>query len=177
MLVYLTYYKKGNETKKNQFVSENNQIEKNAFPKNSFDNVEYSGVDLNGNRYVITSEKADFELEKPELINMKIMNASFYFKDGTILKVKSDYGTYNNKNFNMSFRKNIKTTYNENILYSDNLDYSNSNSFITMYGNIIGESVQGNIVADKLDINLLTKTLDISMYDEKQIDILLRNKK
>ena len=46
---------------------------------------------------------------------MKVMSAVFYFKDGTILKVRGDYGTYNNKTNNMNFRENVKAEYKETI--------------------------------------------------------------
>ena len=97
---------------------------------NNFEDVEYKGVDLNGNRYVIQSEKASFEIDKPELIDMEVMHAIFYFKDGSVLKIWGDYGTYNNQTKDMEFRKNIiATRENENLkdrekdyLYADNLD-------------------------------------------------------
>ena len=50
---------------------------------NSFEDVEYTGLDLNGNRYSIKAEKANFKTETPELINMDGMVAFFYFKDNT----------------------------------------------------------------------------------------------
>ena len=54
----------------------------NGRENNTFENVEYKGIDLNGNRYVLKSESADFESSMPELVNMKVMVAIFYFKDG-----------------------------------------------------------------------------------------------
>ena len=71
---------------------------------NSFENVEYTGLDLNGNRYSIAAEKANFETSNPEIINMENMNAYFYFKDNTVLRVVGDEGFYNNKTFDMKFK-------------------------------------------------------------------------
>ena len=75
---------------------------------NSFTDIEYSGFDLNGNRYILQSGQADFKTETPELINMKEVVANFYLKDGTILTVKSDEGLYNNLTLDMDFRNNVK---------------------------------------------------------------------
>ena len=36
---------------------------------------------------------------------MKFVEAIFYFKDDTVLNVRSDYGTYNNKTLDMYFNK------------------------------------------------------------------------
>ena len=71
----------------------------------------------------------------------------------------------------------IIAKYNDSYLYSDNLDYLNTEGIITIYGNVSGESIQGNIVADKLKIDVNAKTLDVSMFNKKQIDLILKDNK
>ena len=44
-----------------------------------------------------------------------MLTATFYFKDGTILNVWSEFGEYNNKTFDMNFKKNIKAKYEDSI--------------------------------------------------------------
>ena len=70
---------------------------------NSFTDIEYSGFDLNGNRYVLKARRANFKTETPELINMKEVIADFYLKDNTVLTVISEEGLYNNVTLDMSF--------------------------------------------------------------------------
>ena len=176
LLIYYTYYyNKGNqtqsvikepETAKNQKVDDPNV--------NIFNDVEYWGRDGVGNRYVVRSEIADFDIDKPELINMKIMEAVFYFKDGTILKVRGDYGTYNNKTNDMKFRENIKAGYQENNLFADNLDFLNSKSLVNVYGNVRTDNNQGSMSADKLRFDLSSRVLDISMFDEDKVNLKLK---
>ena len=176
-LLYFTYYNKDLDTEKTSVERiENKEVEESdSKAVNVFEDIEYKGIDLNGNRFTIKSEIADFELETPELINMKIMSAIFYFKDGTILKVKGDYGTYNNKNNNMEFRDNIEAVYGQNYLYADNLDYLNSENSLTIYGNVKGEGIEGNIMADNLEFDLSLKTLNISMFSKNQINVKLKD--
>tara|TARA_Y100001970_G_scaffold292557_1_gene434309 strand:+ start:1079 stop:1675 length:597 start_codon:yes stop_codon:yes gene_type:complete len=176
-LLYFTYYNKDLDTEKTGVERiENKEVEESdSKAVNVFEDIEYKGIDLNGNRFTIKSEIADFELETPELINMKIMSAIFYFKDGTILKVKGDYGTYNNKNNNMEFRDNIEAVYGQNYLYADNLDYLNSENSLTIYGNVKGEGIEGNIMADNLEFDLSLKTLNISMFSKNQINVKLKD--
>ncbi len=176
-LLYFTYYNKDLDTEKTSVERiENKEVEESdSKAVNVFEDIEYKGIDLNGNRFTIKSEIADFELETPELINMKIMTAIFYFKDGTILKVKGDYGTYNNKNNNMEFRDNIEAVYGQNYLYADNLDYLNSENSLTIYGNVKGEGIEGNIMADNLEFDLSLKTLNISMFSKNQINVKLKD--
>ena len=176
LLIYFTYINK--DTNKNLDIAEKSiqkkdEGEKTDLDSNTFENVEYKGVDLRGNRYTIKSEIADFKVENPELINMKVMSAIFYFKDGTILRVKGDYGTYNNKTNDMNFRDNIKVTYKEDALFSDNLDFLNSKNYLKIYGNVKAESIKGSIKADNLEFDLLKQTLDISMFSNGQINMVL----
>tara|TARA_B110001452_G_scaffold56090_1_gene43469 strand:+ start:76 stop:660 length:585 start_codon:yes stop_codon:yes gene_type:complete len=173
-LLYITYYNdnSNNNSNANLILSKKNNQSENS---NTFENIEYKGVDLNGNRYIIRSEIADFDSTTPEIINMKIAKTTFYFKDGTTLVITGDYGTYNNKTFDMAFKDNIVAKYQNSVLYADNLNYRNMKSLLTIYGNVMTESVQGNIIADNVEIDLSTETIDISMFDETQVNVNLRN--
>ena len=179
LLVFFTYYNKNNvsDLKKTSDLVEQNSSDtlENDQNINTFENIEYKGIDLNGNRYVIMSEKASFDVNKPELIDMKIMSAIFYFKDGTILRVRGDYGTYNNKSNDMEFRENIIANYIDNNLYADNLDYLNSKNLLTIYGNVKTESIKGNISADNIEIDISKRTVDLSMFGNGEVKVKLRN--
>ena len=178
ILIFFTYYgKDDNKFDNKETKTETKPIEKDVDDKTtSFENIEYKGVDLEGNRYIIKSELADFSLENPELINMKIMSAIFYLKDGSILKIKGDWGSYNNQTYDMKFRENIETKYKDNFIYSEKLDYLNSKQLLTVSGNVKTKSLQGNIEADRLLFDLSLNTLDISMFDENQVKVKMKNK-
>mgnify|MGYP005990726255 FL=1 len=176
-LLFFTYYEKDKSILLN--TSQSEQIEstnENASKSNAFEDIEYKGVDFNGNRYSIRSEQAEFELDTPELINMKVMKATFYFKDGTVLNVSGDYGVYNNKTNDMIFKENIEAIYENNYLYADNLDYLNSKSLLSIYGNVRTESIQGSIIADNLKFDLSSQTLDVTMFSDKQVNVELKKK-
>ena len=175
LLIYYTYgNKKQDDDKVSTIVTKEERSEEDGTTaSNTFLDVEYKGVDLRGNRYEIRSKTADFKIDSPELINMEVMSAIFYFKDGTVLKVKGDYGTYNNKTNDMKFRKNIKAQYRNDNLFADNLDFLNTKNSLTIYGNVRVESIKGSIVADNLEFDLLKQTLDVSMFDNKQVNMRL----
>ena len=48
-----------------------------------FYNIEYSGIDLNGNRYILKSEEARNQNQNQNLVSMKGVSGIFYFKDNT----------------------------------------------------------------------------------------------
>ena len=170
-LLYNTYSDKNNETLNTV------KIEVNANPDaNSFTDIEYSGFDLAGNRYLLKAGKAEFNTETPELINMKEVVAKFYLKDNTILTVVSSEGLYNNITLDMNFRNNIKVDYLNHVLFSDLLSYSNTNGKLIATGNVRGESIEkGKFIADNIAYDLTDKNLNISMFGSKQVNVKLKN--
>ena len=170
-LLYNTYRNKNEITK--EIVKIKAETDSNT---NSFTDIEYSGFDLNGNRYTLNAGKADFNTEKPEAINMKNVVANFYLKDNTILTISSDEGFYNNISLDMNFKENVKAAYLTNTLLSDRLNYSNSDGKLLASGNVRGESVEkGKFIADNVEYDLTNKTLDFSMFGNKQVNMKLKN--
>jgi LPS export ABC transporter protein LptC len=170
-LLYNTY------RDKNKVTEEIAEIKTETNPDtNSFVDVEYSGFDLNGNRYTLNAGKADFETKTPEIINMKNVVANFYLKDGTLLRIISDDGLYNNKTLDMIFIDNVKTTYLSSILISNQLDYSNTNGKLLASGNVRGESVEkGTFFADNVEYDLTNKTLEFSMLGNKKVNVKVKD--
>ena len=168
----------------NTYLNKNKKIEKavkielETNPNtNSFNDIEYSGFDLNGNRYTLKAGTADFETETPESINMKKVVANFYLKNNTVLTVISDKGLYNNITLDMKFMKNVKSAYLANTLFSDQLTYSNSNGKLLAAGNVHGESVEnGEFSADNVEYDLKKKVFIFSMVGDKQVNVRLKKK-
>ena len=143
---------------------------------NSFTDVEYSGFDLRGNRYVLNAGTADFKTESPELVDMKNVVANFYLKNGNVLKVISDEGLYNNITLDMEFTKNVKAYYLTNTLFSNKLTYLSSSGKLFASGNVRGESVEkGKFIADNVEYNLSNNNLDFSMLGDKQVNVKLKD--
>ena len=76
--------------------------------KSTFENIQYEGVDASGNKFVINSAYAEFENITPNIISMENIVCKFFFKDGTVLKIISDLGVYDNITNDMSFEENVK---------------------------------------------------------------------
>lgn len=173
LLIYLTYYQKQDDQTKN--FEKNKIIEtKTDDKKNFFEDVQYRGVDLNGNRFIIESKTAEFDAENPNDIFMYKMLGYFYFKDGSVLRIQSDRGRYNNETQDTEFKDNIIAQHRDNVLYSDNIDYLNSKGLLKIYGNIRGNTDKGQILADTLNYDLKKETLSISMFDNDLIDVKVK---
>ena len=143
--------------------------------KNIFENLEYRGVDKNKNEFVIFSEYSEFKTEEPSIINMKNVSCFFYFKDGTILEIRSKTGIYNNVTLDMSFEENVNMFYMDNSLVSDKADFSNENNNLIIEGNVTSQSQKGELMADKLNFDFSDKKLKVSMYNENKVNIKTKN--
>ena len=108
LIIFFTYYgEKKNYSEKILPQETQDKIKKQLAEQTDeadvFYNIEYSGLDLNGNRYILKSKEAYNNKDNQELVFMKFVEAIFYFKDGTVLEVLSESGIYNNKTLDMKF--------------------------------------------------------------------------
>ena len=174
LLLYIFYYKGSINDKTSEEIKIENKKNEKLSENNFFENVEYKGIDANGNRYLLKSQIASFNNDKPELVDMVGMNATFYFKDGTILKVSGNNGEYNNKTNDMKFREDVKVVQAENQITADNLDYFNFKRLINIYGNVVGQSLDGNFTSDILNLNIDDQSVDFLMNNDNQVKINLK---
>ena len=169
-----TYY---NESQIEQIISPENQKkisaslkEQNNDSNDVFYNIKYSGIDLAGNRYILTSKEAISNKDNPELVNMRFVEVNFYFKDDTILNVISDSGVYNNKTLDMLFEKNVKAFYEGSELFADKANYSNIKSFLEISDNVTVSDQRGTLVADKLLFDIKKQKLNIISFNNNKIN-------
>ena len=142
----------------------------------TFYNIEYSGFDLEGNRYVLKAEEAINNKDNQDIVIMKLVNAYFYFKDDTVVEVKSDAGIYNNRTLDMKFNGNIKALYDKSKLFAQKAEYSNSKSYLTVYDKVEIIDTKGTMVADKLFFDIKNGTLDISSMNNNLVNTQLNLK-
>jgi len=176
LIIYLTYKSK-NPTIEEEILSKSVKDRVDKQIRNSSDsgadtflNIEYTGLDLNGNRYLLKSELATLNKQNPEIVNMQIVEAIFYFKDNTILYIWSDSGIYNNKTFDMKFENNVKANYLDSELFADKADYSNTENYLSIYENVKINDVRGNLIADKLLFDITKQKLNITSFNNGKIN-------
>ena len=170
LIIYFTYYNKesGNEeVVRSKPIKETVSEEED---KDVFFNIEYTGLDLNGNRYLLKSKEAQLDELKPEIVYMKDVSATFYFKDSSILFVHSDKGTYNNKNFDMKFEQNVKAEYMGSKLFAEKANYSNTENYLSIYENVRIDDIRGNLIADKLLFDIKKQNLAITSFNDGKIN-------
>lgn len=164
---------KSTEEKITKKLEDNNRENTNS---NKFFNIEYSGLDFSGNRFILESKEATTISTNSELVNLKGVKAVFYFKDGTILIVKSNLGQYNSRTLDMKFSEDVIATYNDNVLNADNAEYTNSLGILIISNKVKIYSTEGDLLADKLTFDVKNQILEIDSFNENKINANIKSK-
>ena len=175
-LIILFTYSDLNFSDKEKIITTETQKRKDEQLKNEsqdgdiFFNIEYSGLDLAGNRFILKSKEAFNKKTNEEIVSMKFVEAFFYFKDGTVLKIKSDSGVYNNKTLDMKFDGNVIAKYEGSELFAQKAEYSNSKSFLMISNNVKVKDYRGTMFADKLFFDIKKQKLNIASFNDGKIN-------
>ena len=94
---------------------------------------------------------------------LKDVVAFIFIKDSDTVKITSNFGKYNSKNYDTIFSENVIVVYPDHKITGEYLDFS----FITDLGifttNVIYTGEKINLFADKIEMNLTTKDTKIFM--------------
>ena len=172
IVLFFTYYDK--DSNKNISTVKNNQVNNSEQKsvdtnKDVFYNIEYTGMDLSGNRYIIKSKEALNNQSNLDIVDMKNVEAIFYFKDNSLLKIFSKRAIYNNKTLDVKFEENVRAVHNNSRLFAENAEFSNSKEYLIISDKVKIIDTRGTIKADKLQFDLKNQTLDITSFDQNKI--------
>ena len=174
-IIFFTYFNK-TDNEQEAIVSKelqdqiNKQLAVQSDNEDIFYNIEYAGLDLAGNRYILKSKEAFNSKDESNIVNMKNVDATFYFKDNTTLKVSSDKGIYNNETLDMLFLGNIRAFYQGSELIAQKAEYSNSKSILVITEKVRIKDVRGTISADKLFFDIKKQKLNIASFENNEIN-------
>ena len=175
LIIFFTYLDEENVSKETILSKETQeklkkQLSKKTTEGDVFYNIEYSGLDLSGNRYILRSKEATTNEINQEIIKMKSVEAMFYFKDDTTMRVVSREGIYNNKTLDIIFTNNVKAFYEGSELLAEKAEFSNLKSFLTITKNVIVKDIRGTMFADKLLFDIKKQKLNISSINDNKIN-------
>ena len=172
---YLKYF-----TKNLEDIRENPVIEKINENYNStstyIDDINYVSTDINGNKYQITAKQAEIKVENSDVMFLRDVVAFIFIKDSVKVKITSNFGKYNSKNYDTIFSENVIVIYPGHKITGEYLDFS----FLTNLGvfttNVIYTGEKTNLFADKIEMNLTTKDTKIFMNDAGKKVLIKRTK-
>jgi LPS export ABC transporter protein LptC len=161
---YLKYFSKNFEDTKKTSVVE--KIDENRNSTSTYINdINYLSTDVRGNKYQITARLAEIKIENLDIMFLKDVVAYVFIKDSDTVKITSNFGKYNTKNYDTIFSENVIVTYPGHKITGKYLDFS----FLTNLGvfttDVIYTGEKTNLYADKMEMNLTTKDTRIFMND------------
>ena len=161
---YLKYFTKNFEDVKETLAIE--KVDENQNSTSTYINdINYISTDVRGNKYQITAKLAEIKIENPDLMFLSDVVAFVFIKDKDTVKITSNFGKYNTKNYDTIFSKNVIVVYPGHKVTGEYLDFS----FLTNLGvfttNVIYTGEKTNLFADKMEMNLTTKDTKIFMND------------
>jgi LPS export ABC transporter protein LptC len=172
---YLKYF-----TKNFEDVMDVQDIEKINEEQNSdstyINDINYTSTDLRGNKYQITAKLAEIKIKNADLMFLTDVIAFVFIKDKDTVKITSNFGKYNTKNYDTIFSENVIVIYPGHKVTGEYLDFS----FLTDLGvfttNVIYTGEKTKLFADKMEMNLTTKDTKIFMeqpvplYDDSNLE-------
>ena len=164
---YLQYF-----TKVFENVEETEVIEKIENNQNStstyIDDINYVSSDAKGNKYQVTAKQAEIKIKNSDVMFLTDVVAFIFIKDSDTVKITSNFGKYNSKNYDTIFSENVIVIYPGHKITGEYLDFS----FLTNLGifttDIVYTGEKTNLFADKIEMNLTTKDTKIFMNDTRK---------
>jgi LPS export ABC transporter protein LptC len=166
-LFYLKYFDNKPEDPKEKKTLEKININQNQ-SSTYIDNIDYISSDTKGNKYQLTAEQAEIKVENSDVMFLENVKAYIYIKDSDVIKITSDFGKYNSKNYDTIFSKNVIVIYPGHKITGEYLDFSFLNNLGTISKNVIYSGDKKNLFADKIEMNLTTKDTKLSMNDSNK---------
>ena len=161
---YLKYFTKNFEDIKEIQVKE--KIDENQNSTSTYiDDINYISTDTKGNKYLITAKQAEIKVEDSDIMFLRDVVAFIYIKDSDTVKITSNFGKYNSKNYDTIFSKNVIVIYPGHKITGEYLDFSYLSNFGTFTENVVYTGEKTNLFADKIVMNLTTKDTKIFMND------------
>ena len=155
--------------KKDTKVEINKNIKNKESKSTTFYNITYSGIDLSGNRYILQAKEAKNSEVTNELLKLKNVKATFYFKNDTMLNITSNSGFYNNKTLDMIFENEVNGKYDGSILLAEKAEYFNSKNILIITDNVRVKDPKGVFSAEKLLFDIKKNTLNISSSERNKV--------
>ena len=161
---YLEYFTKNFKDLKEAPVIE--KIDKNQNSTSTYiDDINYISADAKGNKYQITAKQAEIKVENSDVMFLRDVVAFIYIKDSDTVKITSNFGKYNSKNYDTIFSENVIVIYPGHKIIGEYLDFSFLSSLGTFTGNVVYTGEKTNLFADRIEMNLTTKDTKIFMND------------
>ena len=175
-LFYKNYFTKDiNIEKQITVVEADKELLSTEQTTNIIENLEYSSLDRDGNKYTIKANYAEVTSDNENILMLTKVIGIIYLKEKGEIFIYSDKAEYNKINFDTKFYNNVKVDYDDSEIFSDNLDIFFKDNKATMYNKIILDNAFSNLKADIINFDLDTGNIEIKMYSSNE-NVIIKKK-
>ena len=147
--------------------SKNN--EETTYASNIIKDINYTSKDLRGNEYIILAKEGEIDLNNGDIIFLKDVTAYIKLnKKSETITITSNFGKYNNLNFDTIFSKNVIIDYIDNKITGEYLDFSMMKNLIIISKNVVYKNLENILNADVIELDTITKDTKIFMHNSKK---------
>ena len=161
---YLKYFNESSKNLEENKIAIKLPVDENT-SSNYIDDINYTSLDSKGNKYQISAKQAEIDIDNQNVMFLKNITAYIFVKGEDIIKITSDFGKYNSKNYDTIFSKNVLIIYPNHEITGEYLDFSFLNNLGTISTNVIYSGNKTKLLADRVEINIATKDTKIFMND------------
>ena len=164
-IFFLKYFEKDKIINTDQLQND----EETTYASNIIRDINYTSEDLRGNKYIILAKEGEIDLNNSDIIFLKDVTAYIkLIKKLETITITSDFGKYNNLNFDTIFSKNVIIDYIDNKITGEYLDFSMFNNLIIISKNVIYKNLENILKADVIELDTITKDTKIFMHNSKK---------
>ena len=175
-LFYKNYFTKDiNIEKQITVVEADKELLSTEQTTNIIENLEYSSLDRDGNKYTIKANYAEVTSDNENILILTKVIGIIYLKEKGEIFIYSDKAEYNKINFDTKFYNNVKVNYDDSEIFSDNLDIFFKDNKAIMYNKIILDNAFSNLKADIINFDLVTGNIEIKMYSSNE-NVIIKKK-
>jgi len=166
---YLIFFNKNDNLVKLNITEINNNID------NKILDLKYNAIDEDGNSYIIESEAGKITENDKNVLLLEKVTGIIKIKDSENIIILSDFANYNKVSLDTYFYGNVRLSYDEHLIDSDELFVNYIDKNISIRNNVHYKSYKNKLKADILEIDLVTKFSKIYMLDkQKKVKVELK---
>ena len=178
--VYYKYFKINKiEIDTNKDILNNNKvkdsIDSDENEINIIENIKYFKEDIYGNEFTLRAEKGEIVQNDSKNVILVNVYGIINLKDESKIFIFSKYAKYNSINFDTKFYTDVRATYEDIVVNSENLDLFFKDNYGEMYNNINFSNKDSEIKADKLFFDLANGDIKINMYNSNDKITIIKN--
>ncbi len=176
--VYFNYFKVNKVYENKNIIINNESQESDNLDENSkniIEDIKYFKEDIYGNEFTLQAEKGEIVQEDSKIIILFNVNGVINLKNESEIFIFSKFAKYNTNNFDTKFYTQVRATYENIIVESENLDLFFKDNYGEMYNNINFSQDETIMEADKLFFDLTNGDIKINMYKSEDKITIIKN--